>query len=82
MFGPFRDPFWTPERELGMDQPGTPSPGEHLERYLSKMPTSGLRPSAQVASLVPELKKEPKKDILRMASRQLQLQAKAAMQLP
>ena len=30
----------------------------------------------------PELKKEPKKDILRMASRQLQLQAKATMQLP
>ena len=30
----------------------------------------------------PELKKEPKKDILRMASCQLQLQAKATMQLP
>ena len=52
------------------------------ERYVTQMPPSGLRPSGQVSHLVPELKKEPKKDILRMASRQLQLQAKASMQLP
>ena len=51
-------------------------------RYVTQMPPSGLRASGQVKQLVPELKKEPKKDIFRMASRQLQLQAKATMQLP
>ena len=42
-------------------------------RYVTQMPPSGLMSSGQVAHLVPELKKEPKKDILRMAPRQLQL---------
>ena len=70
----------TSKREAPQSWASSPSRG--LQRYVTQMPPSGLRASGQVSHLVPELKKEPKKDILRMASRQLQLQAKATMQLP